>query len=133
MPYKDKSRAAQQRKEFYERNRKEISKKRKEDRIKFPFREKGWHLKTIYKISMDEYNKILEKQNGLCAICSRPETSIVRGKIPLLSVDHDHNTGKIRGLLCAFCNHGIGRFRDDIDLMKKAIKYLELSQKGQIL
>jgi hypothetical protein len=66
------------------------------------------------------------EQEGLCAICGKPETA--QGKhsvVKSLAVDHDHETGEIRGLLCSRCNNGIGHFGDNVELMKKAIEYLE--------
>lgn len=64
------------------------------------------------------------KQNRLCAICGNPETRIIRGK-SILSVDHNHKTGKVRALLCNNCNQGIGKLKDNIDILKLAIEYLE--------
>lgn len=83
-------------------------------------------LKKRYDITINEYNAIYEKQKGVCAICGLPEsaTSPTGQTIRLLSVDHCHKTGKIRGLLCAKCNHGLGAFRDDIKFLGNAIKYL---------
>jgi len=82
-------------------------------------------LKTDFNITLDEYNEILLKQNNKCAICGKSKNG---NKV--MCVDHDHNTGKIRGLLCSRCNLGIGSFTDDIDLLKKAIKYLENNGNG---
>jgi hypothetical protein len=83
----------------------------------------------VYKISHKEYLEIYNKQNGCCAICGKPSSSLKRG----LSVDHDHkccigykSCGKcIRGLLCITCNNGLGMFRDEVRLLKKAMEYLE--------
>jgi hypothetical protein len=77
-----------------------------------------------YKITLDEYQILYKKQNGVCAICSK--TTNGRGKENnTLAVDHNHQTGKIRGLLCTNCNTGIGNLRDSVELLTKAIKYLE--------
>lgn len=68
---------------------------------------------------------MLEEQNGVCAICRCKEKIINKnGKKWLLAIDHNHKTGKIRGLLCNSCNIGLGRFNEDIKLLKKAIEYL---------
>ena len=67
------------------------------------------HLKYYYGITVEEYNAILARQNGCCRICKRK----VKGN---LCVDHDHRTGKVRGLLCRTCNLGCGHLRDDADL-----------------
>lgn len=66
------------------------------------------------------YKQLLDAQNGTCMICGTLPSS---GKP--LNVDHDHKTGKIRGLLCTACNHGLGCFEDDIMIMAKAIHYLQ--------
>jgi hypothetical protein len=81
------------------------------------------------RLLISEYEKIHQKQNGLCAICDKPETmkSSHPDKTPVkrLAVDHCHITGKIRGLLCHHCNTGLGHFKDDILLMQKAMNYLK--------
>lgn len=61
------------------------------------------------------------QQSGLCGICGLPKTNT--RKISL-SVDHDHNTGKVRALLCHKCNRGIGMFGDNLNLLEKAVLYL---------
>ena len=66
---------------------------------------------------------MLEKQNGNCAICNKPEFNTRGGIIRHLSIDHDHKTGKIRGLLCFKCNTKLG-ILEDKDFAKKAKKYL---------
>lgn len=78
-----------------------------------------------YGLSHDEYKRLLRKQEEVCAICGKPETLKIKGKVATLSVDHNHNTGEIRGLLCSRCNRGLGVFNDDIGLLKKAVAYLE--------
>jgi hypothetical protein len=76
--------------------------------------------KKKFGMERHEYETILSKQDGCCAVC---------GHVPkdgeVLSVDHCHETGDIRGLLCSNCNLGIGHFKDNIDLLGLAIKYLE--------
>lgn len=80
-------------------------------------------------IRLDQYYKMIEDQKGLCAICNKEETRRNRaGEISKrLCVDHCHETNVIRGLLCHSCNTGIGKFKDDINLLKSAIIYLEQS------
>lgn len=81
---------------------------------------------SYYKITLDQYEKLFTDQNHFCAVCNKPETRKGRsGDIARLCLDHDHKTGKIRGLLCHSCNTGIGKFKDDIELLQKAILYLE--------
>lgn len=81
---------------------------------------KKYSLKRRYNITEDFYNDLLVNQNNVCAICKK-ECSTGRS----LAVDHCHSTNVIRGLLCSNCNVGLGKFKDDIDLLKGAIKYLE--------
>lgn len=78
-------------------------------------------------ISIDDYNAMHEAQNGLCAICEKPNSqkSRTKGEICRLAIDHCHNTGKIRALLCGACNKGLGHFKDDIYLLLTAIQYLQ--------
>jgi hypothetical protein len=74
----------------------------------------------MYGIDIEEYTKLLEKQDFKCAICGS------RGSdIKSLAVDHDHATGKVRGLLCDSCNLGIGKFKDSTELLTSAINYLK--------
>lgn len=86
------------------------------------YREK--HLMSKYGITLDYYDKLLEKQNYCCEICKHPNKSKRR-----LSVDHCHKTGNVRGLLCDTCNTALGKFRDNINLLNEAIKYLKKYEK----
>jgi|GraSoi_2013_60cm_1033757.scaffolds.fasta_scaffold11992_2 hypothetical protein len=70
-------------------------------------------------ISREDYHSAYTQQGGRCAICGNPP----KGK--RLTVDHDHATGKFRGLLCARCNFGLGWFQDDPDRLRSAAEYLE--------
>lgn len=79
-----------------------------------------------YGITEAQYELMLKSQNGVCAICGRSETSKHQnGKIKRLSVDHNHKTYKIRGLLCQCCNAAIGMAKDDPKVLRKAAEYLE--------
>jgi len=78
-------------------------------------------LKKAYGITLKEYNKMLAKQDECCAIC---KTDIPNGKGNTFHVDHCHETGKVRGLLCSNCNTSLGGFKDNPTLLTKAIKYL---------
>ncbi len=82
--------------------------------------DKDRKLQRSFGISYSEYLTMLEAQDGKCAICGTTDT----GKRKAFAVDHCHNTGKIRGLLCSNCNTGIGNLRDDIELLERAIEYL---------
>lgn len=80
-----------------------------------------------YGLTPDEYAALHKAQGGVCAICGQPETRIHKGVKVDLCVDHDHDTGEVRGLLCGMCNYGVGHFRDDVALLQKAIDYLNRS------
>ncbi len=82
----------------------------------------GYHLKRKFNLSREVYQKMLDEQCDRCKICGSDKP---RGRYDNFSVDHDHKTGEIRGLLCSFCNTGIGQFQDDPSLLRKAAKYLE--------
>ena len=75
-------------------------------------------------LTVQQYERLFTNQNGLCAICKQPECTVRNGKIKKLAVDHDHVTGKVRGLLCSHCNTAIGLFKDDIATMSLAVAYL---------
>lgn len=77
-------------------------------------------LKRRYNITAAEYDMMLISQNHTCKICKDVCTTGRR-----LSVDHCHSTGAIRGLLCTNCNSGLGKFKDNPQLLAAAIKYLE--------
>lgn len=79
-----------------------------------------------YGMSAADYDAMVARQSGLCAICRCPETSGHRsGRTKQLSVDHCHKTNRVRGLLCHHCNVAIGSLKDSPDLLRAAIAYLE--------
>lgn len=105
-----------------------INEKARQRRLEDPLRFKGYTLKK-YNITLDDYNNLLKQQGGGCAICGT-----VPSEDEWLAVDHDHgccpetlkSCGQcVRGLLCATCNNGIGRFKDDVTLLRSAISYLQ--------
>lgn len=77
--------------------------------------------RSISNITKYDYAKLLVEQNNCCAICGIEATELKRE----LSVDHNHETHKIRGLLCGHCNIGLGNFKDSTTLLSIAIEYLE--------
>ena len=79
------------------------------------------HLKATYGITRVEYLKLFNDQDGKCQICGKHQLEFVKR----LAVDHCHQTGKIRGLLCNNCNNILGYAKDNIDNLKNAIIYLE--------
>jgi len=76
-------------------------------------------------ITPDVYTEMLESQNGVCAICGEEQKRKLRGKVLPLHIDHDHATGKVRGLLCHHCNAGLGHFFDKPEVLSRAIAYLQ--------
>lgn len=76
-----------------------------------------------YGLTLADYERLLESQDGRCAICGTDDPGHTPGR--LFDVDHDHDTSKVRGLLCQHCNMGLGQFADDPDRLMKAAKYLE--------
>lgn len=97
-------------KRAYQKN-KDHHKKRVEER----------RLERDYGLTQEDYNTMVKNQNNRCAICDKP------GGFGLekLVIDHCHTTGKVRGLLCRLCNNSLGGFRDKIEILKSAVRYLE--------
>ena len=89
---------------------------------------RSYQLKTRFGITLEQYNQMLEAQNGVCAICGNPELIINKKtqQPDSLSVDHNHVTGKVRKLLCHSCNAGLGHFKDNTINLNAAINYLNL-------
>lgn len=86
---------------------------------------KNSKLLKEYGINLEEFNKMLIKQNYKCKICGKEETKQFKNTKWKLSVDHCHKTGKVRGLLCAKCNIALGKFEEKEHLFLNAIKYLK--------
>ena len=80
-----------------------------------------YRIKKRYGITIDEYDAMYKEQDGKCAICSKDP--LKHGEYRL-SVDHCHETKKVRGLLCSKCNHGIGLLKENITIFNNAIAYL---------
>lgn len=78
-------------------------------------------------ITIEDYEKMLAAQGGGCAICHRTD-KVIDGHLgtpKMFPVDHDHKTGRMRGILCDRCNRGIGLLQDSVELIKSALKYLQ--------
>lgn len=88
-----------------------------------PAYHRRFHLRR-YGITPEWYDAKLEEQGGVCAICSKPETAVIKGRTLALAVDHCHDSGAVRGLLCRACNSAIGMFNHDVALLSNAISYL---------
>jgi len=124
------------RKEYREQNKEKIQAYGKEYRQRTKLERREYRqsnkdkindviLKFKYGISLEKHNSMLALQNGVCKICHQPEIRKLHGKITKISVDHDHLTGRVRGLLCSRCNLIIGKCKDDPILLRKAAEYLE--------
>ena len=84
---------------------------------------RAYNLKTKYGLTVAGFDTMLAGQGGACAICGTSDFSSGRAGRP--AVDHDHDTGAIRGLLCLRCNVGLGAFKERADLIRAAAGYLE--------
>lgn len=91
-----------------------------------PDKVRAGKIKYNFGISRLDYEALHKKQGGVCAICSKPETAIRNGKLKELAIDHCHQTGQVRGLLCQRCNTALGQFSDDISTLESAINYLRV-------
>lgn len=90
------------------------------------------HLRGAYGVSLSDYELLLQRQNGVCAICGIEETKRhSSGKLKSLAVDHDHETGEVRGLLCGNCNAALGMMLDDEERLLKAVEYLRAAKRGK--
>jgi len=86
---------------------------------------KAYNLMRRYGLTLEDREILLEKQGGGCAICGVKKAIQTSGKFGEFSVDHNHTTGKIRGLLCPGCNVGLGYFKENPDSLLKAVEYLK--------
>lgn len=103
------------------RNKEKNKKYYQENKIKY----KKVYLKRHYNITIEDYKRMFREQKGKCEICNKKETAKDSyNKLKRLSVDHNHKTGNVRGLLCQRCNTGVGYFMESIESLKGAIKYL---------
>jgi len=89
--------------------------------------ERNSYFKNKYNITLNDYNRMSKEQKGVCAICGKKETHKNQFNIKRLAVDHDHKTGKVRGLLCIKCNTLLKALEEN-GFIKKAQKYLKTHQ-----
>jgi len=121
MPYKDSIKSKQYQKEYYFKNREKKIKARKLLYVNTPYDvrlAKNNALRHAYKITVEDYDKKLKEQNYCCAICNRNRDIFKRN----LSVDHNHKTGEVRGLLCVICNTNVGVVEDKLEMIQKYLK-----------
>lgn len=123
---------------YYQRNRERINQQQvrryREWRESNPghasAKNRRFRLQRAYGLSEGEYLLLLDRQGGVCATCRRPETARDHGRVRPLSVDHDHETGMVRGLLCSKCNSAIGYADDEPERLLELAIYLERSRTG---
>jgi predicted ATPase len=110
-------------KKWREDNIEEIKKKKKEYHQNLsPEYKRNRKYVSRYNITIEIYDEMFQKQEGVCAICFQKET---RKSRKFLSIDHCHKTGKVRGLLCDSCNNILGRAKDNNLILLSAAHYLE--------
>lgn len=116
----------------YNRNRKQINRaeinESKNNWAKSnPIARHRGQSKSKYGLAPEDYDAMLSKQLGLCAICKNAETVPTRSndKPRCLSIDHCHDTGKVRGFLCACCNHALGLIKENFDIALNMAKYIQ--------
>jgi hypothetical protein len=96
------------------------------------YRKRVSHTWRAYGIDAEKYHQMHDAQGGVCAICGRPETAIDKknGRTRRLAIDHDHATGKVRGLLCTRCNAVLGYAQDNLNVLLASIQYLRKSRES---
>ena len=104
--------------------------RRKQIALDYYYRHKrkneNWRLLAHYQLTLEQYEQIEREQGGVCAICGKPpHDKIKRGIVARLHCDHDHRTGRFRGLLCGNCNRALGMFEDEVACVRAALQYLE--------
>ena len=127
---KNKERIKEQTKLWSQNNRDKVREHRKtySKSVKGINSRKDASYKRLYGITLEEYNERFKNQNYVCAICEKEESrknTIEIDGIKQLVVDHDHITNNVRGLLCTKCNTLLGFSGDNIEVLKRAIKYLK--------
>lgn len=125
MPYRDKGIQKAYHHNWHKKNATRRNMEAKKRYYKSPAQAKDHFLKYEFGISLQDYLELVQKQNGVCAICFRPETRLHKGKVRQLSVDHNHTTGKIRALLCGSCNIALGLLDEDKSRIYSVLRYLD--------
>ena len=110
-----------QKKEYRQIHKTELVERDKEyyQTKKGKFNNRKRRLRNKYEITIEAHRLIYILQNGKCAICKQPTA------YDKMSTDHDHQTGKVRGLLCHQCNIGLGNFKDNLKSLRNAVRYLK--------
>lgn len=116
MPYRDEQERLAAKRRYNRLNREKINAEERARRAREPNVFRATKPRFRYGIDYDDYRRLYEGQGGLCAVCR------IRAAV---DVDHCHETGRVRGLVCRGCNVGMGQFRDDPNLIRVAADYLE--------
>jgi hypothetical protein len=110
-------------KRWQQENKEHLHAYRREYRKGRKAEDRDAHLRRTFGITQADYEELLAQQGGGCVICGRRPTKVS------LHVDHDHETGEIRGLLCVGCNNALGQFHDDPMLLERAADYVSADQR----
>jgi len=108
---------------YYANNKEDKNKATTEYREQHPDLTRRVHYKAKYGITICDYQNMVHDQDNKCAICGKESEK-------RLQVDHDHTTGKVRGLLCGKCNRGLGNYDENIENLLSAIEYLKYFEKN---
>lgn len=118
-------RVRKQKQAWYDVNREKSIERNRQWRERNPEGEFNGHLKRKYGLTREQYDAMWAAQDGKCGICGGPPVGRVKnGNAKRFDVDHDHATGKVRGLLCHPCNVLLGQARDRVDVLEAAILWL---------
>ena len=126
MPYLDKAKRAEASRRWGERHPERKRAANASWYARNRARSRWASLLRSYGITASEYEVYLHRQGGVCAICHGPPRGNSRNGLSLV-VDHDHRTGRIRGLLCSVCNRTLGVFQEDSTILRRCIEYLEVA------
>lgn len=105
-----------------------VERSRKRNKAVTPEESRFYNLKYNYGLSFEDFKQLQESQSNCCAICEIPEENTLTKR---LHIDHDHETGMVRGLLCMSCNTRLGHLRDSIENLRKALSYLERTKNNE--
>lgn len=111
-------------KKYQDTRRIERAKYLREYRKNNPDKTKQHIVKSKYGLSKEKYEELILSSNGLCQSCGEPESFMKNGEVRSLSIDHDHNTGAVRGLICNSCNRAIGFAKENADRLQACAEYL---------
>lgn len=118
----NKGRARETKRRYYEANRERVNERQREYKASRPRQYKAYRLKS-FGLTIDDFERMLAEQDGVCAGCLHPPTGEDRQNA-VLHVDHCHETGRVRGLLCGRCNTGLGLLRDDPETLHRLAAYV---------